>query len=1015
MLNFLPRKNQSLTQVKGWQTIKSLFSFYDLELFKYPKGSAVLVISALVLEMSEIISLIYLKQSGPIEEKTIYKIKRFFEWVFHLEVLDKDIEMNFLIQKVMLAYLVVKMIFSFFIVRDSSIESRRRLANIAKLEILSLFYFIDCYLFMIPMMLIAYHQLFYGIMIRKTAAILMLFMLGISTFYEASFSFDFAFRKKNHLSFRNKKTLLYKYLGYLLTTFYHQLDASDDYSILINFLIIGLLALLFNDYYKNLHFSNISNIVEFAYLVYLSLPIALSLSAIMNSYIGYEYADLDNLSVILSLFICQYSMVLIRNRKASILKKDLLKIEDPVEIIMYLEMLNLDTPTKNIAIVPTYKEIDFVWAEHRLRCINLYCFCWTLRTVSSEDECLFLESKFKQIMIFNIESTEEIKEKLIKYPSSRVNTLRTNPNVETDIDIIQKLKASIADSTEENYLHEYSSHNFSSLYHGDSLLKEKTSFEARRSVCFDEEKEGGLKDDDSFRVELDAKYIAKLYKITIFSIYNTFLNQGSKARDSFRFITSYLSFSIFELRNMVGPFIVAYSYLFREEIASTHLSSFEKIIISNYIKCLASENGQDEDKLNIFEEIMAFANLLEETREHCCKAFELVFHYFEEIKDYRNSKDIKRIITSATALKNRQTLLKSLFKKLFTKGEHNLNALVLYGRFQTKIKFSSRKDIIKTYRLIRERTKFQRRGIKEDTGEREETFFQLDPMLVQINLHGGNYTVHSISRNASKALGYSENELIGGLLDPLLPSEIAPKHNNMINKFLNRGCNPSPIRKDTIWLRSYAKRKDGALIPIKTFFRVIFSVNTPVTLCSIIYAKRPCINTVLFEKNGNIIECTRGIMGEILSIPKHMTQPSNIFLQVPSLIKLLRNQKLPFIEETQMYRNFSFRKRGRKSPNLKNPSTPINAEIELQSMIKEIRRSLTASIKVDEIVYNVAGKRWYLATFNSVFETPYYTQELLIWIAKFSKEKIFDLLSLSKNNYNQICNNFSNLREASPN
>lgn len=857
---------RNINRLTNWKALKNWAKYHDLDLFRISKSSRIVVITILIIDAIQRLSLISI--NFPLDSKLNRIHREFYSSVTEIVSLKTSIRSHKVIFTISIgAYMLLKLIAtSYFFYIAQSVEVLRSKAA-QSLRFFEFLKFVDITILLIPLTGDCFENIFAGEMWELSMVSLgSLITLIVEFFYMNTFSIDLRFFKQNLYQGRDKFMEFLRFFGLIFLTFLKNLNEvklkSEDFDTFINFLNFVLGLWLIYDFSKKLHFMQLQTI-RYSYVILNLLYMVESLSSVILFFYPnfIKIFDMDYMIIAVFMLVISYTLVVAKNKEHRLENKFVFDIKKSIEADQYME--NLACLFKNTNSKGNKLRLFSLLKLHFKKCKDLRCLCFLLKYPLKK-------TKEKRLVDHLVKSQNRKKHlKFILYD---------------DIVAMQILRKEYKSRrNEDNDKWENMTEN----------EREDSDFGETEGNSEYEHREG------FYLVNLNSKDLP-----TVFASFYHIMVSNFEKENPFLFFCSYLSFLVFEVNNYVGTLINAYNYMFRLGyrvsggiLKNIKLMNF--IDISNiklHRKFLESPYWISNKCLF---KVFNFTKRVDELEQKFIELIKLNVHFYQELG--LSSINFRLVVESGKKIYKIKNEMEKEFESLFKISNNNSKLITLYLNFKLNINFDQDEALIEHYQKLH--SLYQMDGYKtfQELANKHNNLnlFSNTNMLVFVNILKSKFYISKFTSNTPPFFEMDEKDLKGKHLNDLMPSEISKDHDRYVLDFVNQ--KKTPIIK-TASLTSFAVTKSGAIKLVSVIVKVEYLINDDIYLCGII-VPHPKNKEVLILSNlsGRIIgmnKKAKKLLGTMI-----IDNPYSLFVSIPLLVKYF----YPEIEKQLRYSKFSSR------------------------------------------------------------------------------------------------------------
>ena len=911
---------RDVKNIPGWTSIRKWSIFHDFELHRLSITSSGFVFSILTFEFIQKVNLIYLKfdlvPNRNMLHEAVYNI--FARGLNPLTLLlqNRDIALYTLA-----AYFLFKFFLTVYFYRRATKVRVLRTKTGHYLQIVYFFIFLDLNMLMIPVLNFSFLNLYSGELGPTLASIGIVMVFVLEFLFSTFFCYDFKFFKTAVYQGRDTFYKFVRFTGkvvicFIYCSFYE--DPSFEVQILVNFLNIIVASTLIIDQFVKMHFMSF-DLIKYSYLIFNIAYAFQSLIGIVVLMIPsfIIHLNLDYLMLIIFMLIINYLRILFRNRVERLNKHFVYDIKSVRRADQYLE--NLSTLFKNVNNKKYMFKLFSLIKLHFKRCNDMRCLCFLLK--------------------YQIYSSTE--KRLIDHMAKLQNK---NNNLKLTLYDDSQGMASLKRE------HRIRMRSALKVEH----LNERDFEDLKKSQQFfsGESPKDGSKPD--YLVNLRSNDVNTVFA----SFYHILLS--SMTSDKYLLFKSYLSFLVFEVENLVGSLISAYSYIFSLEFKRQG-SIFRNMIIQNYIsiseeklhrKFLASPYWLSGERI---QSIFGYFQKLDIIEKKFSEVTKLHIDYYQELAGETVS--YRLLMKRAVQIVALKKEMDRRFSELFGVTENNSKLLSLYINYQLNITLVSEYRLRDYFEKLQMAYKRERPKTLAEiaNSSRKLNIFNSTNMICFVNIMKSNFYISKFSSNTPGFFGYEPTELRGKLLSDLMPIEIKKNHDRYLLDFANQ--RKSSVIK-TSSLTSFSTTKNGDLRVVTVIAKLEYYLTNDIYLCGILVPHpRNTENLVLTSMSGKVISMNQGarsIFGKTI-----MDNPYSLFLSIPLLMKYF----YPGIEQHLRYKKFSKRNQKRFENVENKEEIGKNFELETEKFDAFMFKfMLSETLKIKGLVKG--GKEGILANFG---------------------------------------------------
>lgn len=813
--------------IAHWKLINSVCSFYDLELYIYPKSIYGIVLVSIWVEFALISSVAEITFAPDTMNSSITRsIYTFLRDIARMKSFQLSESSLAIIMIGLGFYFVTKIIATLWMFSKCSEHETNKLGLKTFMQFISAFFYLDSCIFMVPICIICFRAIFTNSMFLIFMGGINLILLLASFIHEKSFKHDFNFNKKNLMQDRGDSSMTIRFVCNIIFCLASEIreNNSDSIMLLINVGLAGEQLVLYFDYCRNLHFKNKG--VENSFLFMISWTLIYAGLAISSNFSGIKSnIPADIMLATGPLLLYQIGANFVRHKKDQYTTKDIYLFTDPKEAAFFIENV-INTEDNDMEGVKGV--MNLIRQSHKNHCNDDACMCFLMAATDPSEEVQALSDRYNLLTIYD--------------------------------------RAFLCDLLESRK---------------DQIL---VALEASHSTA------------DRSKSKKNMAKLEELRKTITFSFFNSFVFRVRDSFNNFHFLVMYLSYLVFEVENFTAPFIAIHRFLRQEKLKSIMLF-FQKWTVSNYLK-LVKHRVEEVSRLegivfnsDTLELITHHSSLKEEIEECIEESLRLLRRYYEELKGYKEKGTYDQLLSDSERIFALRKHINSKINAALKLGPRNVSVLMNKLRFKKHIEYALSKEINEVIADLKELINVK---IIEDSLTDSPTslinIFNGEAILLHATYsQDQGAKISYLSKVAADIFGFKKSEVIGKNPSMFIPRELNIDHDLLIKNFLNSNTR-SFLKKNKKSHRMIGYDKEGNLLTMRAFLRVMFSLNSALSIVIM-------LNTL--EKINNDSCCVLRIDGHIsfnteLSIDKdkysNELHNHNIYNVIPSLKEVLEER-----------------------------------------------------------------------------------------------------------------------------
>lgn len=371
--------------------------------------------------------------------------------------------------------------------------------------------------------------------------------------------------------------------------------------------------------------------------------------------------------------------------------------------------------------------------------------------------------------------------------------------------------------------------------------------------------------DEDTRTLIINNFIQKLYQVLI-----TEANKSSQNAFLERCILKYTSFLTFFNYNPLKAYYeiqkimrkhttTSFLFLLRRKLL---LKAMKSAILAEEKEKNLKKSGQESSGESKALDINLFLSVMREKKELELEAhavFRSKIAFWEKYKDGFQSYDevIREIRGTALKVRNFEEKLRENIVKASDKSRPLFSYKMLSLVYALLMN-----DVNRSIRMEDEVESTKKRETLHDiNGLGYVSFFQqnLIPLKVSFLTNKGMILEESKTDSLANFFEYEKNEFKMLDLNSLMPSYIAEHHDRFLFWYLNKG---KKVKRETQFIDSYGKKKNGLIFPLKIFVGYGFEYNKDFVLQGLMVQASnydPNVKTLIFDEKGTIQGINSGI------------------------------------------------------------------------------------------------------------------------------------------------------------